>query len=171
MAVVNRKSTAISGILAALVVITLYAESVIPTAKLSLYALSSFFVAIIIIEGGGRAGWLFYLVTSLLVLIIVPDKVGLMPYFVFFGVYGILKFYIEKMHRIVPEYVLKLAYFNICLILALFIIKNLLAVNISSSVPLWLLIISLEVVFLIYDYVYTLFIQFYLEKIKKPEGG
>jgi hypothetical protein len=115
LAAANKRTTALNGILAALVVIILYGESIIPTAKLSMYALSSFFIAIVTIESGIRASWLFYVVTSLLALIIIPDKIGLVPYYVFFGIYGIVKHYAENTQKLILEYAIKLIYFNICL--------------------------------------------------------
>ena len=163
----DTKTIALSGILLALVILALYAESLTPTAKLSLYALSSLFVSIIVIESGIRAGWIFYFASSLLAFIIVPDKLGLVPYFVFFGIYGNMKYYIEKLKKIIFEYILKLAYFNLCLLLALIVIKEFLMEAVIISLPWWLIVLGLEVVFLIYDYAYTLFIQYYNHKLRK----
>ncbi|HHW30102.1 MAG TPA: hypothetical protein GXX20_00260 [Clostridiaceae bacterium] len=167
MVAVNRKAITLGGILAAITVILLYVESITPTVKLSLYVLSSFFSAVMIIEGGLRSGWIFYLVTSILAFIIVPDKIGLIPYFLFFGTYGILKSYIERIGKIVSEYVLKVLFFNICLALAFIIIRIFFIAQLNDSISLWFIIIVMEVVFIIYDYVYTLFIQYYVEKLKK----
>lgn len=164
---IDAKSITLSGILLTLVVLALYAESLTPTAKLSLYAFSSLFVSIVIIESGIKAGWIFYLASSLLTLIIIPDKLGLVPYFVFFGIYGIIKYYIEKLNKLAIEYILKCIYFSLCLLLALFVVKKLLMEDVISNLPWWLIIIGLEVVFLIYDYVYTLFIQYYNHKLRK----
>lgn len=166
MPAANRKKTALNGILAALVIIILYGEFIIPTAKLSMYALSSFFIAIITIESGIRASWLFYIVTSLLALIIIPDKIGLVPYFVFFGIYGIVKYYAEKAKKTIIEYALKMIFFNMCLAAGFLTARELLLVNINISFPIWVFIILFESVFLIYDYVFTLFIQYYQAKIR-----
>jgi hypothetical protein len=137
-----------------------------PTNRLSLYALSSFFVAVSIIESGVRAGWLFYAATSLLALIIIPDKLGIVPYAIFFGSYGIIKFYIEKLGRIVLEYILKFAFFNACMGIAIWAVSDLFGFAVSSKLPWWLLIIALEIVFFVYDYVYTLFIGYYRDKLR-----
>lgn len=167
MVAANRRAITLGGILAALTVILLYAESVIPGGKLSLYALSSFFSAVMVIEGGIKTGWVFYLVTSLLAFIIVPDKPGLVPYFIFFGIYGIIKSYIERVGKIVIEYILKILFFNICLALAYVIVKAFFITTLSGSIPMIFIIIAMEIVFIIYDYVYTLFIHYYFERIKK----
>lgn len=164
---INSRKLALSGILLALAVLTLYAESIVPTSKLSLYALSSFFVSVIVMESGIKAGWLFYIASSLLALILIPDKIGLIPYLIFFGIYGILKFYIEKLNRLVPEYTLKMIYFNACLATAYFFVKEFFLGSVRIDYPWWAVVIGIEIVFVVYDYVYTMFIQYYNQKLKK----
>ncbi len=160
------KKIALNGILGAVAVICLLLAVLMPTGRISFYALSSFFVAVSIIESGARAGWLFYVATSLLALIIVPDKLGIVPYAIFFGLYGIIKFYIEKLDRIVLEYILKFAFFNVCMGIAIWAVRDLLGFAVSSKLPWWLLIIALEIVFFVYDYVYTLFVGYYRDKLR-----
>lgn len=167
----NSKRLALSGLLLALAVAALFLASIMPTSKLSLYALSSFFIAVIIIEYGTRAGWVFYAASCLLALIVVQDKLRIIPYIVFFGIYGILKLYIERLRNIVIEYVLKLAYFNICLVLAIIFIKEFLFTGLDTKFPWWIVIAALQVVFVIYDYVYSLFIQYYNNRLKKMLGN
>lgn len=162
----NTKKIALNGILGALAVICLLMATILPTNRLSFYALSSFFIAIAIIESGLRAGWLFYAATSLLSLIVVPEKLGLVPYVVFFGIYGLVKYYIEKLDKLAIEYVLKFVYFNICMGIALLSASKLFGYSLTAKLPWWLLIIALEIVFLIYDFVYTLFISYYRDKLK-----
>lgn len=163
----NTKRLSVSGILISLTVIVLIVENILPVNKLSLFALSSFFVAIIITEFGINFGWVFYFSSSLLAIIVVPNKIGLVPYLLFFGIYGIVKFYIEKLNKMPIEYLLKLVIFNAYMIFSLLIIKKFFFDNIKINLPLWLLIFVTEIAFIIYDYVYTLFIQYYKEKLKK----
>jgi hypothetical protein len=160
------KKIALNGILGAVAVICLLLAVIMPTSRISFYALSSFFVAVSIIESGARAGWLFYAATSLLALIIVPDKLGIVPYAIFFGLYGIIKFYIEKLDRIVLEYILKFVFFNACMGVAIWAVRDLFGFAVSSKLPWWVLIIALEVVFFVYDYVYTLFVAYYRDKLR-----
>ena len=162
----NTKKIALNGILGALAVICLLLATILPTNRLSLYALSSFFIAIVIVEYNSMAGWLFYASTSLLALIIVPEKLGLVPYVIFFGIYGLVKYYIEKLDKLVIEYVLKFLYFNICAGIVLISVSKLFGYVLTAKLPWWLLVIALEIVFFIYDYVYTLFIDYYRKKIK-----
>lgn len=162
----NTKKIALNGILGALAVICLLLATILPINRLSFYALSSFFMAVVIIENGIKAGWLFYAATSLLSLIIVPEKLGLVPYVIFFGIYGLVKFYIEKLDKLTIEYILKFVYFNICVGIALLSVSKLFDFSLTTEMPWWLLVIALEIVFFIYDFVYTLFINYYREKLK-----
>ena len=161
------KKISLSGIMLALSMITLFAATTLPTSRLSLYALSSFFVSIIIIEFGIKAGWLFFIAACILSFLVLPNKLGLPPYIVFFGIYGIIKFYLEKLRLVILEYVLKFVYFNICLFLAFCFIRNFLLINIEIKLPVWIIVIASEIIFILYDYVYTLFIQYYNEKLKR----
>ena len=162
----NAKLIALNGILTAINVIILFLATVAPTGRLSLYALSSFLTAIIVIEFGNHTAFVFFLVTGLLSFFVIPDKTGIVPYIVFFGFYGILKSYIEKIGRFVPEYLLKLASFNILVLIAFVFIKKFFFENIPVGYPVWFLAAALEIVFIIYDYVYSLFIQYYLNRIR-----
>lgn len=162
----NTKKIALNGILGALAVICLLLATILPVNRLSFYALSSFFIAVAIIESGLKAGWLFYAATSLLSLIIVPEKLGLVPYVIFFGIYGLVKYYIEKLDKLSIEYALKFVYFNICMGIALLFVSKLFSYSLTTKLPWWLLVIALEIVFFIYDFVYTQFINYYRDKLK-----
>lgn len=160
------KKIALNGILGALALICLVLAAVLPTNRISLYALSSFFVTVSIIENGVKAGWVFYVCTSLLGLIIMPNKLGIIPYALFFGAYGIAKYYIEKLDKIMIEYIIKLVYFNICLGIAALTVSELFGYSMTVKLRWWLLVIILQLVFLVYDFVYSLFINYYRRRIK-----
>ncbi|MCX7843523.1 MAG: hypothetical protein N2489_10725 [Clostridia bacterium] len=161
------KKLSLSGILLALTVITLFVESIAPTNRLSLYALSSFFIAVVIIEAGVKAAWSFYFASCILSFIIVQSKIELIPYAVFFGVYGIIKLYIEKINNIVIEYLLKLLFFNLVAILSFLMLKELILPGFRLPLPWWIVLLAAEAAFIVYDYVYSLAIGFYLNRLKK----
>jgi len=161
-----RKLT-LGGILLALSVIVLYFATSLPTSRLSLYALSSFFVSVIVMEAGVKTGWLYYISSSLLSFFLLHNKAALVPYIVFFGVYGIVKYYVEKIDKPVFEYVLKLVYFNVCVAAAYVFIKEVFLESIEIKFPWPVALILLQVIFIVYDYVYTLFIRYYDRKLKK----
>ncbi|MDF2985825.1 MAG: hypothetical protein K0R50_1335 [Eubacterium sp.] len=159
------KSITLSGILLAFTVICVFLAAVLPTSKLSLYAVSSLFMAVIVIEFGTRAGWAFYLASAILSALLVP-RLEVIPFIVFFGVYGLIKLYIERIHSRVLEYVLKLGYFNICLVLGLVFLKEIILNGVNLTAPVYIVAGILEVVFIVYDYIYTLFIRFYGTHLK-----
>ena len=160
------KKVSLSGILIALTVISLFLSVIVPTNTLSFYALSSFFISIIIMEFGTNSGWAFYAASSILALIILPDKIGLIPYVAFFGLYGLIKFYIERLKKLLLEYILKIAYFTAAFAIAWTFAKEFFSSRINIGFPLLVLIIILEIAFIVYDYVYTLFIQYYNTKLR-----
>ncbi len=164
---IKTKRVALNGILGAFAVICLVLATVLPTNRISLYALSSFFVAVSIIENGVKAGWIFYTATSLLTFILVPNKLGVIPYVIFFGIYGIAKYYIEKLDKIALEYVIKFIIFNISAGIAALTVMQLFSASMTMALPWYVLVIALEIVFFLYDFVYTLFIKYYREKLRK----
>ncbi|NJD03711.1 MAG: hypothetical protein FIA99_14200 [Ruminiclostridium sp.] len=158
---------ALGGILGAMAVICLFLAAVLPTGRISLYALSSFFISIVVIENGIKAGWLFYIATTLLAVILVPDKLEIIPYAIFFGAYGIIKCHIEKIGKLIIEYIVKFAYFNLCMAAAILFIRQVFTESMKIQLPWWLIIAAFEVIFLIYDLVYTMLITYYKDKLRK----
>ena len=156
----------LGGVLLALTVITLFAESILPTSKLSLYSLSSFFIAVMIIESGAKAGLVFYISSALLALVVVQNKLELIPYIAFFGNYGLVKYLVEKLRNLFLEYVLKISYFSIWLVVAFIFAKAFFAANIKINFPWWVVIVLLEAAFVIYDYVYSLIVRYYSAKFR-----
>ncbi|ACL75820.1 hypothetical protein [Ruminiclostridium cellulolyticum] len=159
------KKITLSGILLGFTVICVFLASVLPTSRLSLYAISSLFTAIIIIEFGTKAGWTFYAASAVLSAILIP-RLEVLPYVVFFGVYGLFKLYFEKLKSRVLEYLLKFAYFNICLCLGFIFLKEFIMAGVELTAPVYIVAALMEIVFLVYDYVYTLFIRFYSSTLK-----
>jgi len=166
----NTKRITISAILAVIAVISLFFATILPTNRLTFYALSSFFISVIIIEFDMKSSLVFYVITNLLAYIIVPDKISVIPYTVFFGVYGIIKYYIEGINKILPEYILKMLFFNTCLGLAFILFRETIFINWDTAnlkIPLGVVVIILELAFILYDYVYTLIIQYYKNRLRR----
>ena len=70
---------AASGICLALAMVFLFAGSVVPGVELTMFALSSLFVAVIVIESGTGAGIIFYIASVLLGFVIIPNKLAMIP--------------------------------------------------------------------------------------------
>ena len=161
------QAIALGGICLALIVVFIFAGSIVPGIELTMFAISSLFVAVMIMESGVRAGVILYAAALLLGFILVPNKLAMIPYAFFFGYYGILKFFIEKLKNAVLQVVIKAAFFAVVMCVGLLAFKELLLGAISlPDYPTAILIVAGILMMLVYDYIYTLLINFYLKRIK-----
>ena len=159
------RDLAFAGIITAFIVLVLYLESVIPTGRAGFLVLSSFLLCAVYLESGMK--WLMatYMASSLLALLLVADKIGLLPFVLLFGIYPVLKNLVERVRSIWLEWALKLAGFNILLLAGYAVFKPLLPVALTGSAYVIPAIAVFEFGFILYDLVFTQWIHFYLERI------
>ena len=158
---------ALGGICLALTIIFLFGGSIVPGIELTLFAISSLFTAVMILEVGTKGGVLLYMAAVLLGFAIIPNKLAMIPYTFFFGYYGIVKYYIEKLSSRWLQLSLKSGLFAALLAVGLLGFKQLLLGSIHlPDYPVWLLIIAGVAFLLLYDFIYTFLIGFYLRRIK-----
>ncbi len=98
--------------MAALSVVVLYIASVLPTLKLTVCLVASAIVCITMIKYGARGAVVLYLATSVVSLIISPDKTVAFGYLLFFGNYPIIKAFIENIHNLKAEWIVKIILFS-----------------------------------------------------------
>lgn len=154
-----------SGIITAFTVLVLYLESIIPTGRAGFLVLSSFLLCAIYLESGLK--WLIatYVASFLLAFLLVADKSGLLPFILLFGIYPVLKNFVERIRSIWLEWLLKLAGFNILLLAGYAIFKPLLPSALAGSPWTFIAIAVFEIGFIIYDLLFTQWIHFYLAGI------
>lgn len=158
---------ALGGICLALTVVFMFAGSIVPGIELTLFAVSSLFTAVMIIETGVKGGILMYAAAVILGLVIIPNKLAMIPYAFFFGYYGILKYYIEKLKGRYIQLIVKIIFFAVVLCTGLIGFKELLLGSIHlPDYPVAVLIIAGIVMMVVYDYIYTMLINFYVRRIK-----
>lgn len=155
------RKIAYTGILLAVDVTIFLMVNLFQTNTIFLLGLASLPIAIVIMNWGPKTGIVFYLASVILSFIAMANKIHWAIYTLTFGIYGLIKFLIEQDRPIILEYILKLLYANIALVILYFIAKQF--VYVPSK---WYLVLLFEVVFLIYDYVYSLFIDYYDQKLK-----
>lgn len=166
----NTKKIATAGVLLALSIATLFAAAFVPGIELTLYALSTVYVAIIVIEFTPNTGWLFYFASVMLSFILVPNKGALIPYALFFGVYAMIKYYLETFKKIPQpvEIILKLVFFNLMFTLGFLFFGAIFTGSINiPDLALPIVLIGAQVFFLLYDYILTMIIGFYLKRRPK----
>ena len=158
---------ALGGICLALTMVCLFGGSIVPGIELTLFAISSVFTAVMILEAGVKGGLLLYVAAVLLGFAIIPNKLAMIPYAFLFGYYGIVKYYIEKLSSRWIQLSLKSGFFAVLLTIGLVGFKQLLLGSIHlPDYPVWLLIIAGVAFLLLYDFVFTALILFYQRRIK-----
>lgn len=157
------KYIAENGITVALILVVLYAASILPISTLSILTVASCLIPISIIRTSIRNTILVYVASSLASFFLISTNIALY-YTLFFGLYGIIKYFAEKLKNIPLELILKLIGFNILLTIIYFVTVNFLGLP-SINYPLYLIWIVSQAAFLIYDYALTLIISFYLNRI------
>ncbi len=161
------KKVAYGGIINLLTLVSLYFASILPTSRLFFFGISTVFLAIIVIEFGVLSAIYTYISISILGLIINYNKLTLIPYIMFFGYYAIIKYYIEKINNLIIEWIIKLMLFNVAIIMMYMFMKNVLIGNIDINLPLWVIVIVAQVIFIVYDYCYSIAIWYFRSKLRK----
>lgn len=166
----NTNTIALGGIFLALTMVFMFGASFVPGMELTLYAFSSLFVGFMVIEKGPKEGVILFVAAVLLGFILIPNKLGILPYAAFFGYYGVLKYYIEKLHRPAAQVAVKAAFFALIMLAALQLSASLLLG--TADVPDVSGLVFLAggiVMMLVYDVIYTLAIRIYRERIKRQK--
>jgi uncharacterized membrane protein (GlpM family) len=113
--------------------------------------------------------FLMFAVVSLLSLLLMPNILRVVPYVLFFGHYGIGKYYIEtRIKDKVVAYIVKLLYYNVALVLMYLLAREVIEQDIlGMGVALWLVIIIAEAAFVLYDFLFTKATAYYFNNIRR----
>lgn len=174
----NTAKTAIGGMMVALSVILL-----IPTAfEIFVYALPAFAGIIImfcVVELNKKWAFGVYAATSVISLLIVPNKEAVIMYIAFFGYYGIVKAIIESKFSKIPEYILKFLIFNVAMVASVFVLVKVFAIpfdelmGIESDSVFWkkfavpVMLILGNIAFVALDFLFTRVVTLYLNYWQK----
>lgn len=135
---------------------------------MALAALASFLIVIIIIEVGSPYPTLVWITTSLITFLLFPSSTVWLMYFVF-GVFPILKYYIEKLKRLF-WFPLKLIYVNACIIGLFYALDFIFGTPLfGTDMPIVkaALYVVLNIAFFMYDRLLTLLIRLYMGKYRQ----
>jgi hypothetical protein len=153
----------------ALSVVLLYFGSLFELLDISMAVIASLACVIAVIEYGKSAPWAIYAVTSVLSVILLPNKTPAAFYAIFFGFYPILKEKFEKRPKVL-SWLLKEMTFNICLVVMAVAVYFISTTGDNSLLknPIMLATTALlaEVVFVLYDIALTRLISFYIIKLR-----
>jgi hypothetical protein len=148
------RELALSAMLTALSVVLLYAACLLPTGRLALLAVAAMLPAVAVLAGGCRWGLLVYGATTLLSLLLLPNRLPGLVYAVILGHYSVVKSVIERLKRPAAELILKLLVWNGTLAVAWGLAKGLGLLATLPYSPV-LLVVLYNLAFLVYDLVFT----------------
>lgn len=161
----TRKIT-LSGFYIAISVILVYISSVIPNSKVFLLVCASAVIPMAVITVKKFYAFLIYIGTCMILFVVMPLKGIFISYALFFGIYGLIKSLIESIRKLPLEILLKLLFFNACIVSISFIFKMLLGSFPKINIPYVYAVLMLQFIFLIYDYALTIFVSYINKKIK-----
>jgi len=156
------KKISYGGILLALNAIILMLVNIIPMNTIFILGIASLPISIYIMKYGPLSGLSYYISLIILSFIVISNKVQWIFYILTFGIYGLVKYIIEKDRPFTIEYLLKILFANTMMIILYFIIKEFIYININL-----ITITIFEILFLVYDYMYSRFIDYFSIKYLK----
>lgn len=155
-------------ILGALSLILVYVGSVVPSGNWGVVAVAGLLPAAAVISVGMKAGLLCWGGVSLLAFILIPGKFCVLMYAVLFGLYPIVKSFVERIGRKVPEYLLKLIFFNGAFTTLYLTMKAAVLESVPTALSVvWILYLAGNIVFLMYDFGFTKLISLYITRIDR----
>lgn len=158
------KKIVLSAILAALSVAVMYIGCLTPLDYTAI-AIASIAIVFAVIEMNGKYPFLIYAVTSILALLLLPNKSSALIYTMFFGFYPLCKAFFERRHYII-SWILKFSLFNTCLLLLITVATYILHLEETGLEFRIVTILLANVTFLLYDIAFTKLITLYLVKIR-----
>jgi len=150
------KKIAYGGILLSVNAIILMLVNVIPINTIFILGIASLPISVYIMMYGPIAGLSYYISLTIVSFLVISNKAQWILYILTFGLYGLVKYIIEKDRHFIIEYLLKVLFANIMMGILYFITKQIIYININL-----LTIIIFYFIFLVYDYMYSRFIDYF----------
>lgn len=165
------KKLALAGIFTAMSFIFMFIGSVFETLDLSASALASLVILASLIELGRSWAFGVYAASSVISLLLLPNKTAAIVFACFAGFYPILKTVLNKIRPKLLSYAARIALFNIILTVLILAAAKLLGTDLSYELPLWLLYILANVTFIAYDLALERVSVYYSLKLRKKFFG
>ncbi len=169
------KKLTISAVCVALGTLFMVLGGMIEVLDMSAAALSSAVVAFVFIELGSPYTWLVWLSTSLLTALMSFARPMWILYLICFGIYPILKGYIERLPKL-AQWLLKFLFANLAMALAMLGCQYILGIPFITpgedffGLPIEAIyavfIILLNVAFFAYDMFISVMVRFYMYKLR-----
>lgn len=166
--------TAFGGIISALAVTFLFLGSVFPFADIAGPAFASMCVLLTALEFSGKVSFGVYVAVSALSFMLVPDKESVLLFIFFFGWFPLLKKAVDGKMGYVPALLIKLAAFNLSIVLLYWLILKVFAIGSIvdefsdySTAMYVLLMVLANITIIILDYAFSKVAYLYLNVWRK----
>lgn len=158
---------ALCGIISAMAIVVML-MAYFPYLTYALPALAGCLSIVLVIECGAKYAFLSYVVVAALGFLICEKEAWLF-YTVFFGYYPIIKMFIEKINKRLPEWIIKLLVFNIAFTVFYFLSTYVLGISMDDfgafgDFAVAIFFICGNVMFIFYDIAFTGVISMYYKK-------
>ena len=123
---------------------------------------------LVVIEMGKKWAFAVYFAVSVLSILFVAEKESAAVYVAFFGYYPILKPILESIKSRVLEWILKILIFNVSMVTTYFLLIKFFGIeisygNIAFEIIVATLLVLGNVLFLLYDIVFTRLVTVYIK--------
>ena len=162
------KKITLSALMVALGTTFMIIGAVIEVLDLSVCALASLLVVFIYLEVGSYYPWLVWICTTLATGLLYPGSLLWAEYLLVFGVYPLMKSYIERLPRW-SWIIVKLLYANAVIWILFLVCEKLLGIPFFEDEGRLMRIITYiltNVAFVAYDFFITVMVRFYYDKLR-----
>lgn len=163
------KKITLSALMVALGAAVMILGAVIEVLDLTVCAFASMLVVFIYLEIGSYYPWLVWICTTLATALLYPGSIIWVEYLLVFGIYPLIKAYIEKLPRW-TWIIVKLVYIN-AIVLAIFAVSELLfgipffEEGVGTGMKIFTYVL-LNVAFVAYDFFISTMVRFYYAKLR-----
>lgn len=166
----NSKVIAYSGVATALSVVMLFLGSIFWVLGYTMPLVASLVMIILLDSISQKSALLTFVSTSVISFILLNDKECVLLYVLFFGYYPLIK---DKINDIQPKflsYLLKFVTFNAAMVLTQILCVYVFGIPFDDMLGKWgivVFVLCLNLVFVVFDKLYTLLLRLYRIKLKK----
>lgn len=166
----NSKVIAYSGVATALSVVMLFLGSIFWVLGYTMPLVASLVMIILLDSISQKSALLTFVSTSVISFILLNDKECVLLYVLFFGYYPLIR---DKINEIKPKflsYLLKFVTFNAAMVLTQILCVYVFGIPFDNMLGKWGIVVfalCLNLVFVVFDKLYTLLLRLYRIKLKK----
>lgn len=161
------KRIVVCGALVAFSFIVLYLGCAIEVLDLTMSAIASLLVVVVVIEMGYSYAWLAYVATSILSMVLLPQKTPAIFYLCFMGFYPIIKSYVERIGSGLVRWIVKLIAGNAAIGLMFMLMSLFVPNEFEGGWILALTYVLALLAFIMYDIALSKLITLYFRMIRE----